>query len=66
MNMRQVLTTLFTRRDPVKDLIVARVELVNAAQTRATDRLNSTIGALLERNDTLTFRGRNAQKAPDQ
>jgi|WetSurMetagenome_2_1015567.scaffolds.fasta_scaffold542253_3 hypothetical protein len=59
MKMREVLATLFTRHDAVKDQIMARVEAIDAEQKTATSRLNSTIEALLERNDTLTFRGRN-------
>lgn len=68
MNMRHVLTTLFTRRDTRREELVAAANEQSVTLVSAAKRLQDTIGELMERNDDLTFRGvlKNAKGAGKQ
>jgi hypothetical protein len=57
MDMKRILTTLFTRKDAKRDQIVATAAAQSAVVVSASKRLQDTIGELMDRNDHLTFRG---------
>lgn len=61
--MPKLLRTLFTRADPVTNVIVEQAKAGSAAQVAASNRLQDTIAELLDRNDNLTFRRRHVQKS---
>lgn len=63
MNMRHVLVTLFTRKDPKRDQLLETSNTQSAELKTASQRLQDTISELIDRNDIMTFRGvlRNAK-----
>lgn len=66
MKMRHLLTRLFTKNDAATVALIEAASNTGTDVTVASERLQKTIDELMDRNDALTFRGRNAKSTRTQ